>query len=633
MLNTLFLKRLLILKESKGVAYDEKFHKGVNIIRGANSSGKSTISHFIFYALGGSFNRWTDEAKLCEEVYAEIELNGINMTLKRFISESGNQPMYIFLGDIEDALAIKSAGHWKKFPYSSTNDKISFSNYLFETLNIPIVYGDNNITMHQILRLLYIDQDSPTSSFFLYEQFDSGLTRQTIADLLLGVYDSSLYIDRIDKRDSEKKINEVESDIRTMRKLYDDLRLLDVNHVKNLIENNQVDIKLINDEILELREDKKRVNFGKKSKLSFQKLNNDNIIQRKKNLELSNHIDKLEHEISDSIFFIETLEQKKVALERSILTRDYFKSFPFRYCPECLSELEVPDENHCKLCKQEIDDKQSSIITKRMLQEILFQIKESKKLLDIRKNALRDRVSEYESNNILLSDLQKQVNVAMKDVKSFKSEKIDQLLISKGELEGMMIQYANTLEIAERYEIYLKEKASLKITIDKLTDSISTKEYKQKKLGKKIKLSIEEYALDLLKSDLNREVGFKEATSLDINFYDNSIYVDDKKKKFSASSEFYLKNTARFSLFFSSLGIERMRFPRFILSDNMEDKGIEKERAQNFQRLIIKKANESKNQDYQIIYTTSFIPEELEGSNYCVGDFYSEETGKKSLDV
>ncbi|CAA0163659.1 AAA domain-containing protein [Tenacibaculum maritimum] len=189
------------------------------------------------------------------------------------------------------------------------------------------------------------------------------------------------------------------------------------------------------------------------------------------------------------------------------------------------------------------------------------------------------------------------------------------------------------MEIAERYELYITQKAELKIKIEKLTDSISTKEYKQKKLGEKIKLSIEQYALDLLKNDLNREVGFKEATSLDINFYDNSIYVDDKKKKFSASSEFYLKNTARFSLFFSSLDIERMRFPRFILSDNMEDKGIEKVRAQNFQRLIIKKANESINKDFQIIYTTSFIPEELEGSSYCVGDFYSEENGRKSLDI
>ncbi len=57
----------------------------------------------------------------------------------------------------------------------------------------------------------------------------------------------------------------------------------------------------------------------------------------------------------------------------------------------------------------------------------------------------------------------------------------------------------------------------------------------------------------------------------------------------------------------------------------MEDKGIEKERAQNFQRIIISQAESSKTKEYQLIYTTSFIPDELDNSPYCVGDFYTEE--------
>ena len=53
--NNIFLNRLQIITDNGEIAFDEPFHKGVNIIRGDNSSGKSTITHFIFYVLGGAF--------------------------------------------------------------------------------------------------------------------------------------------------------------------------------------------------------------------------------------------------------------------------------------------------------------------------------------------------------------------------------------------------------------------------------------------------------------------------------------------------------------------------------------------------------------------------------------------------
>lgn len=56
-----------------------------------------------------------------------------------------------------------------------------------------------------------------------------------------------------------------------------------------------------------------------------------------------------------------------------------------------------------------------------------------------------------------------------------------------------------------------------------------------------------------------------------------------------------------------------MRYPRFILCDNMEDKGIELSRANNFQRIIIEEAEKFDNINYQMIYTTSYLPNDLEG--------------------
>ena len=71
----LLVNRLVVTKNSRHV-YGETFTEGVNIIRGKNSSGKSTISDFLFYGLGGDLSKWKDEAKSCDYVYLEVNLSG-----------------------------------------------------------------------------------------------------------------------------------------------------------------------------------------------------------------------------------------------------------------------------------------------------------------------------------------------------------------------------------------------------------------------------------------------------------------------------------------------------------------------------------------------------------------------------
>ena len=193
----LFLKRLIVDSTNGPVAYDQRFHTGLNIIRGKNSSGKSTIANFIFYALGGDFNRWTPEARACRMVYAETEISGASLTLRRQITDTAQQPMDIFWGTYEEANEA-DLGAWKQYPYRQTQTRESFSTVLFSALGFPEVTTteESKITMHQVLRLMYIDQDSPTLTLFRDERFDQAITRRTIAELLLGVYDDSLYLDR-----------------------------------------------------------------------------------------------------------------------------------------------------------------------------------------------------------------------------------------------------------------------------------------------------------------------------------------------------------------------------------------------------------------------------------------------------
>nr|MCR4592847.1 AAA family ATPase [Bacteroidaceae bacterium] len=117
--NNLFLNRLIIITEEGKTAYDEVFHQGVNIIHGQNSSGKSTIIRFIFFVLGGSYGDFVPEVLRCQYVEAEVTINGIVYTLKRYLEKTDDgtkvkktSPMYIYYGSFEDCKKDQRHGKW-----------------------------------------------------------------------------------------------------------------------------------------------------------------------------------------------------------------------------------------------------------------------------------------------------------------------------------------------------------------------------------------------------------------------------------------------------------------------------------------------------------------------------------------
>jgi hypothetical protein len=149
--------------------------------------------------------------------------------------------------------------------------------------------------------------------------------------------------------------------------------------------------------------------------------------------------------------------------------------------------------------------------------------------------------------------------------------------------------------------------------------------FEQEKLKTDINNRIEKIGVYLLNNDLKRQKDFFEAKEFHVDYGNNLAFISDKNAKYSASSSFYLKNSARYAIFLASLSIEKMRFPRFILCDNMEDKGIELVRVHNFQKIVINYLKGFSKDKYQVIYTTSFIPDELNNTKYCIGEFYTEE--------
>ncbi|KQC02027.1 ATP-binding protein [Pedobacter sp. Hv1] len=630
--NNLFVNRLVVIALNGSVAYDEQFHKGVNIIRGDNSSGKSTVSNFIFYILGGEFTDFVPEAKKCSEVFAETEMNGATITLRRQIELDENRKVktrtsiYFYWGSYEESRNPPPDKHWQKFGYNSYPETKSFSNVIFDNLNIPVVKGDSNITIHQLLRLMYIDQESPTSSLFVYEQFDSQITRETTADLLLGIYNDELYQNKKRLIELNKEIDDIKSEIKATKGFFSDALLLNPANIEVKIENVQKRIGIIEQQISDLKA-ADRVKTIKADKFRYQQLSTEIAKQRIVVTNLKDNYANIQHEISDNDFFIGSLNEKLKALKNSTVTREFLNNFQLEYCPECLSEIKPhikPDgKESCKLCKETIDSTYGLTQARRMQQEINFQIIESNSIQKILKEELEGLVPQIKKEAGILQDLQKLFDSEIEDVNTSRQEQIENLATDKGVAEGEIMQFRTMLENAQFYTGLLEKRDLLIRERDQIDAFIKQTERQQNTLKFRVENQIKKEALYFLTNDFHRQDEFKNANDFHIDFPNNIAFLSSKYAKYSASSNFYLKISARFALFLASLSIPEMRYPRFILADNMEDKGIEEKRAQNFQKILINRLKDFDPSSYQVIYTTSYITDELDKSDMVVGKFHT----------
>ena len=584
-----FVNRLYVLTTDGKVAYDELFHHGVNIIRGANSSGKSTITHLLFYGLGGEYTQFVTQARHCSRVMVEVCLDNAVLTLSRPIDLDvegrvlTQRGMTIYWGTLDEALqGVCESG---TFGYKISAKTKSYSNVLFEVMGMPIVQGDNNITMHQLLRLLYIDQESPTASLFYYEQFDNQTTRETVADLLLGIFDEELYAAKRKQKKLETELSDVKIELRALGNSLD-ARQRSTEFIQGEIDHRNREMEQMAEKIQQLRRGE---NVEEQYKPQAEKWKKE-VRKLEKMCEEEETIDLLQYDIEDTDMFVAELTRKQEALRHSVSTREILGNLRLEYCPECLSPLpQDTPEGICHLCRQKTDNHMGVTQAKRLIAEISFQKQESEAILRKEEEELTAAKAKLRSLKAKRKTARRNLDELLGNARSSIAGSIEDLNYQKGQLNGELQQFYTMLELAEKYEQLTAKKAQLEAKMDSNKKYINAKLSKQENRRSIVMKKIQEHGAYFLNHDEERQKDFKEASPSDItvDFPNNMVFLKDRYAKYSASSAFFLKLVARFSLFFASLDIDWMRYPRFIFADNMEDKGIEQHRAQMFQKTLI----------------------------------------------
>lgn len=620
----LFINRFAVYGAGK-IVYDQIFHLGVNIIRGENGTGKSTIMDLLNYALGAEISDWTVEQQKCEWVSVEVSLNGHFATLKRTITNTGQEKVFYIDKKMDDALT--SIEGWRKYPMRRNKDTHSFSQHMFELLGLPRhkTDDDKNLTMHQILRLIYVDQLSATTKLLKEDhKFDNVTFRRAIGEYLLGIDDLEAYNLRQELIEANRAFEKANGELKAIYRMFgDDDTLINVTSLNQDIAEVTQKIEKLNQEKLNIKGSVPEM-ASKKVSNRVRELVKAIDLESDKLASLESEKQELIIEINETRLFLKSLEERKAALTESQITYSVLGNVAFEYCPSCLEPLEVNEDEHgCGLCKssKKVDDKDFAY--SQLLNELNFQIKESEKLIEIFE-------SDVVKIDATIPSLKEKVLAAKTELRDFNTSTDDKeallldLSTEIGFCRSQILYLEDKRKQVSRVEALKRKKDEANRDISKLTSKLEKISSLQETRHTTVYNEIEAMAKLLLKLDGGYETEFDDAEDVVFDFARDKMYVNGRSK-FSASSMVVMKNSIRFAMFSQAVDDPFSRFPNLILMDNIEDKGMREERSQNFQRQIVDVCARIKS-DYQLIFTTSMIADELDGTAMCVGPSYPKGT-------
>ncbi|MCY4142124.1 MAG: ATP-binding protein [Gammaproteobacteria bacterium] len=622
--------RLNCLRILQGVhiAYEENFHAGINIIRGQNGSGKSTIADFIFFILGGEFEDWKEAAGLCDEVQAEIETTHGRLTLRRKVAKH-QEPILVYFGAMGEALE-SSTERWERFPIRRQANHESFSQLMFRSTNIPEAQSEGaaNITMHQILRLCYSDQRTPAPRLFRFEQFDTRSIREAVGDLICGISDYELYDIDLKLRELEASLNETNLQIRTLHKAMPYGEKLKMPEEINIeIEELSSEASVLRDEISKVDE---LVEVGKvKAYLGARKNEQGKLITKQSAVAKLESSEKLlQFEIREIGDFVDFLGELKEKLSFAEATFHAIGSIEFSHCPACGEELNAyTPKSHCIVCKAPFDVEKEGARYNQIRLDLDIQTRESRQLIEQKTSERQEMLRELRR---LRREYEKQLttfNIKYSGVNSPREAFLASRINRLGYIDAEIDFQEKSLGLAAKVAELVGSKVAYETKIESLKGKAKTLRDESMNRRSNALSRVSSCAASILRADLERQEEFVGAKRVQIDFTSDSIFVDGLLN-FAESSNVILKNAAILGLLLAAGSDAKFFHPRFVLIDNIEDKGMEVERSHLFQQVLVERLTEL-DAPYQAIYTTSMMNPDLELDNYTIGPAY--ESDNRSL--
>jgi len=378
--NTLLINRLRVTGD---LGCDYTFGPGLNIFKGSNSTGKTTLMWFIDFAFGSgvSSKDFVSPVKEnCEWVYLDITINEKDFTIKRNLRTPQNIDVYE--GNYQNLSELLTR-QGKAYGRTQSKKKESLTSFFFNNLGIqqsrvPISQAKMaNYSWRNLMSLIFVRQDRWNGILAQYN-FQPEM-KSAIFEVFMGIDDASINQQEEEKRETSKLLDETRAREIALKQIVDqmDRKLGFTSSIDEL----KIKISLLKEEKanlineLEMKNESGRLLNDREEVLSTVRESVDQIGLMKQRLDELQMLQS-ENELS--------LEKNRLLLK----ARKIFSELPITKCPRCLNSLEDKGTTKCFVCGQQYTDIDSGTGYTKNLFLLMDESKELTKLIQSEQNEL-----------------------------------------------------------------------------------------------------------------------------------------------------------------------------------------------------------------------------------------------------
>ena len=343
---------------------------------------------------------------------------------------------------------------------------------------------------------------------------------------------------------------------------------------------------------------------------------------RRQVVRLGNEIEVLDFEIDDAEDFIRHLKQSLSDFDDSSVTFFALGHLAFEYCPSCFAPVEPKHADHCQLCNARRLGGGDDSRTLAVRLDLQMQLKESEALQVDRHAERTQKSAQLRVARQALRRATATIELADAGTVTGRESAIAELSRKTGFIDSELEGLQKRLELAKQIKTSSEAKEDLNSRVTRLKAEIEAITRSQGTRKREAFTLISTRTKALLDKDLQEHSDFGEVDNVSFEFSGDWIAINgDKNRAGSASGMVILKNSFAAGMLDAAFLDQRFNLPRWMLFDNIEDKGMVEERSWNFQRLLVV-MSQAATVTHQIIFTTSKIAPELDRSELVVGRRY-----------